>query len=385
MTKTNWTPLIIESNYVLLLISLLIQFQKKIRIKLLSKGLAYGIKNNNFNHFEILARFEEFAQNVINDQQNPDFIPDKSSINLIDSFLQKLQFQMQDYINCSKTPLSSLTFDETKTLHKLKEKVVTNKLIINKADKGNAAVVSSRAAYIEKVEKILSDTSKFQVIENPSPNIVEELETTFNNRLHKISDVIDKDRTILDENNKKIEVIKQKGSINQQLYKQLRSCGAKIGVCYGLFKIHKSDLPIRPIISTIGTHNYNTAKYLSKVLEDHFNQPLSINSTHLDPNNNASKSTKRSFKYAIKDSFDFINKLNNIKLEKDDFLISIDVVSLYTNVPIDETMEIIKNAFFTKKTFPIEKKKSNIGTKHIRLGLSQYDGLIDNLPWELYI
>ena len=38
-----------------------------------------------------------------------------------------------------------------------------------------------------------------------------------------------------------------------------------------------------------------------------------------------------------------------MKLEKNDFMISFDVESLFTNVPIDETLGIIKELFFKEK------------------------------------
>ena len=41
------------------------------------------------------------------------------------------------------------------------------------------------------------------------------------------------------------------------------------------------------------------------------------------------------FKYTLKDSFDFINKVSKIKFDKEDFTISIDVESAFTNVPIE--------------------------------------------------
>ena len=62
--------------------------------------------------------------------------------------------------------------------------------------------------------------------------------------------------------------------------------------------------------------------------------------------------------------------------------ISIDVESLFTNVPIDETIEIIKQNFFRKNNQKIDKKDKNIGTKNIRKGISEYDGSFDGLPWE---
>ena len=137
----------------------------------------------------------------------------------------------------------------------------------------------------------------------------------------------------------------------------MRSVLCACAVCYGLTKVHKSDYPVRPIISTIGTYNYSTAKYLGKILESYFNTPLSSEVNVENPNNILWKPQKRSFKYALKDTFDFLNKLGNVKLEEGDYIITVDVVSLFTNVPIDETIELIKKAFFKKNAFFRKKTK----------------------------
>ena len=127
-------------------------------------------------------------------------------------------------------------------------------------------------------------------------------------------------------------------------------------MAYGLTKVHKSGYPIRPIISTIGTYNYNASNYLTKVL---------------------TSTLKPTFKYVVKDSFDFINKLSQIKLEEGECLISFDVESLFTNVPIDETIEIIKNSCF--------KLKSN--SNQIRANAkddSRYEGKLDEMKFEVF-
>ena len=90
-------------------------------------------------------------------------------------------------------------------------------------------------------------------------------------------------------------------------------------------------------------------------LEDNFNnltitQTINIldnfnNNISTETNNTEWKPPKRRFNYTLKDTFDFINKVSKIKLEEGDFVISIDVESLFTNVPIDETIEIIKKLF----------------------------------------
>ena len=95
---------------------------------------------------------------------------------------------------------------------------------------------------------------------------------------------------------------------------------------YGLPKIHKENAPIRPIISAIGTYNYKLAKYMVEILT-----PLT-NNTH-----------------TIKDTFDFVNKVTNIDHNIDRYMVSFDVVSLFTNIPTVETIEIILDEAFKEK------------------------------------
>jgi hypothetical protein len=94
---------------------------EKDEIELLGKGLKYGIKNKNFNQFEILARFEEFAQNMIKEPIVEKIIESERYITTpVDSFLQKLQALAYEFTDSAQTPQNSLTFDEEKTLKKLK-------------------------------------------------------------------------------------------------------------------------------------------------------------------------------------------------------------------------------------------------------------------------
>ena len=134
----------------------------KDEIELLGKGLKFGIKNKNFNQFEILTRFEEFAQNMKNEEISKEILKERYETLPIDSFMQKLQSLTYEFLDSAKTPQNSLTFEEEKTLVKLKTKVKDNSLIVTKADKGNATVINKRADYIDKLQKILSDKSKFE-------------------------------------------------------------------------------------------------------------------------------------------------------------------------------------------------------------------------------
>ena len=98
--------------------------------KLLGKGLKYGIKNKNFNQFEILARFEEFAENITKEEVVSVPNDDRYVTTPVDSFLQGLQTLAYEFVDNARTPQNSLTHDEEKTLKNLKMKVKDNSLII---------------------------------------------------------------------------------------------------------------------------------------------------------------------------------------------------------------------------------------------------------------
>ncbi|KAL0842148.1 hypothetical protein ABMA28_014324, partial [Loxostege sticticalis] len=90
---------------------------------------------------------------------------------------------------------------------------------------------------------------------------------------------------------------------------------------YGLPKIHKSNIPLRPIVSQIDSPTYDLAKHVAGVL-----QPL-VGKTP-------------SF---VKDSFHFRDIVKSIRLEPGDLMVSFDVESLFTNVPLKDCIEVIKD------------------------------------------
>jgi len=90
---------------------------------------------------------------------------------------------------------------------------------------------------------------------------------------------------------------------------------------YGLPKIHEPDNPFRPIVSAINSLTYDLSRFLAEELK-----PLIGKSgTH------------------IINSTDFIQKIQKIRLHPADILVSFDVESLFTQVPIKDTLDIIKS------------------------------------------
>ena len=75
---------------------------------------------------------------------------------------------------------------------------------------------------------------------------------------------------------------------------------------------------MRPILSMVQTAQYDIAKFLDFKLK-----PLI------------------SEKYACRDSFEFVNFISNYELSnKNEFMVSFDVTSLFTNVPLNETINL---------------------------------------------
>ena len=94
-------------------------------------------------------------------------------------------------------------------------------------------------------------------------------------------------------------------TINKTVYDKLRSTHGVAPQLYGLPKIHKPGVPMRPIVSCIGSPTYRLAKELTRVIS-----PLAGNN----------------FAY-VKDSGDFVEKIRNIQLSEADILVSFDVKS----------------------------------------------------------
>ena len=86
------------------------------------------------------------------------------------------------------------------------------------------------------------------------------------------------------------------------------------------------DLPIRPTVSNINTATYQLAKHLSKVLS-----PL------------------RESEHNIKSTKDFIWQIKKEPIPAGYEMVSFDVKSLFTDVPLDRTIDIILTKIYDQK------------------------------------
>ena len=91
-------------------------------------------------------------------------------------------------------------------------------------------------------------------------------------------------------------------------------------------------LPIRPIISNISTATYNLAKYLSKLIS-------SLSSSDIK---------------------DFVQNIQIIKVPTGYHMVSFDVKSLFTNVPLEYTIDLILKRIYDNGEFSTDITRSEM-------------------------
>ena len=86
-------------------------------------------------------------------------------------------------------------------------------------------------------------------------------------------------------------------------------------------KIHKTKTLLRPIVSSKGSDTYGVAKFLAKILK-----PL-----------------VGKFPHHIQSTKDFVDRVSKITVQPGECLCSYDVTALFTSVPVDPALNIIKD------------------------------------------
>ena len=262
---------------------------------------------HNFSSYH-LTPVEEYALSFSLDQH----IPTKMNKNKIKTEFESFFYQGQKYTNKldqqiqdelkRKIRRTCENYSKIKVPYKYQhviDNLSRNKsIIIMRQDKGRGVTMLDRKDYIER-GLIILDTKQFRKLNKDTTKTLE----------RKMQCVLRKIRHHLEEKE----------------YKKLCPTGSKLGLFYGTAKVHKlkiveglKELTVRPITSNIGTATYETAKYLNTLL-----------------------TTLTKSKYNIFSTGDFIQKLKSERIHKGFKIISFDVKSLLTSVPLYQTIEII--------------------------------------------
>ena len=219
----------------------------------------------------------------------------------------------------AKPPSSNLTKEERAGMISLSK---NKEIMCLPADKGRVAVVMNTSEYKTKIAAILSDENTYRKLKsNPTRKYKEKL-------VALLQDLRD---------SKVITGVK---------YLQLYPTAEETPKLYGLPKVHKANIPLRPIVACRGSIAYDTARFTADLIS-----PL-VGKT----------------RYFLKNSKDLVEKLRDIVLEDDEELVSFDVVALFTSVPVKESIVIIGDILSNDDTLS---ERTDLSVKQV-LGLLEY-------------
>ena len=193
---------------------------------------------------------------------------------------------------------------------------------MTKSDKGNAVVVMNSAYYHKQIEQMLQDKKVYKRITDKRRNPTSKIETELQERLL---------------------ILKTKGNLTEQEYKKLRPSDSYPAAFYGLPKIHKvslseqddhftvdpnTEIPMRPIISSINSPIYEISKHLAQILKYLYNDS-----------------------HTVKNSKEFADFVSRQIIDVNEKIVSFDVVSLFTSIPVDLAIQIVKEELSNKKVW----------------------------------
>lgn len=164
--------------------------------------------------------------------------------------------------------------------------------IIKKPDKANCIVTVSELDYLNKMKQPISDQPKFKKLRHNSMKSREDSLIAY------------------------LLKLRQDNIIDDATLQKILPSASHPGVLYSLPKLHKSGCPFRCIVSSFNTYNYNHASYLVCLLK------------HVSTN-----------QFTIKDFPSFAEWAMTYS-HNNEFMRSLDALSLFPNVPLDETIKI---------------------------------------------
>ncbi|UYV79129.1 hypothetical protein LAZ67_17001196 [Cordylochernes scorpioides] len=204
----------------------------------------------------------------------------------------------------------SYTRDHRSLILKLKK---TSSLVITKADKGNQTVLMDRADYEGKMMNILADTSTFTNIPTSA-----------------------KDAMVKGYKSSLRNLMKAK-LITKEQFTQFTGSLTRDAYIYGAPKIHKSGVPLRPIIAYHLSPAYTLAKYLAQLLS-----PIMKS----NPN-----------QYNITHPPSFIQEITQMQLPAHHTMVSFDVTALYLSLPhtliLNKLQSFLKSAGIQDQTITL--------------------------------
>ena len=223
----------------------------------------------------------------------------KTTDPILNAYISKVKSSIQNLVP-QESDRTNLTKREKRAIGELKK---NPHIVIKKADKGSSIVIMNRDDYIKEAETQLSD-DKYYV--ETSRDLTNDFHETIQSMVNECE---------------------SNGHIRPEIANCLRFKNPKTASLYLLPKIHKikqaGEFPKgRPIISANGCPTERISAFVDENI----------------------KGIVPELKSYIKDTTDFIHKIESIIVPENCILVTFDVVSLYTNIPNDEGIRSVARA-----------------------------------------
>ena len=224
----------------------------------------------------------------------------------LETFLEEVKTELAEVQ--IKKPKNNLPFNEGKAIIALK---TNSEINIKKADKGTTTVIMSKQDKIREGQTQLDDRTNYQPLETTMVKETQKRVQNIIGELHREKHIDDMTKKWLSETPNP----------------------PRIPVFYTLTKIHKPTPVGRPIISGCDGPTERISSFVDYIL-----QPIA--------------KTQKSY---LKDTTDFINFIERAKVPENTILVSMDVTSLYTNIPQEEGINTVCKTYeaFYRKNTPI--------------------------------
>jgi hypothetical protein len=233
------------------------------------------------------------------------FVPNDSRNAALDSYINAIARDAKIEVKraASVQPTSNMSYSERNALRNLKN---DQSIVIKQADKGSKTVIMGRDFYVQKNERQLSDVSLYKLLTEED---IEQIVVRYNRGIDALQSKI----------------------LDRHVLSFLKVLNPKPGRYYGLPKIHKPGMPMRPIVSGNGTLTENASQ-----LVDHLIKEL--------PSKSATY---------IKNSDHFREKLGSISLPVGNNIIlgTADITAMYNNIPIQEGIAAVVKHYTADGTY----------------------------------
>lgn len=181
-------------------------------------------------------------------------------------------------------------------IKKTKRYLNNNKeILVTTADKSKQTVIMEKSEYNRKMENLLNDTSTYKPIKKDPTAIFQKKTNTL---IQQWADEL---------------------TISLKTASELKGNNALPPKIYGMPKLHKKDIPLRPVVSCVQSPTYKLEKYLSNILKNVVGQT----------------------KNTVINSWEFVEQIKNFSVPNNFEMCSLDVISMYTSIPKTLVMEVV--------------------------------------------